>query len=45
MFTHFKNIFDKRERAKGETISKFLGDIVNHPETLAKKLTDAKKSK
>mgnify|MGYP001326852973 CR=1 FL=1 len=43
MFNHFKNIFDKRERGKGETISKFLGEIENHPEALAKKLTEAEK--
>ena len=43
MFNHFKNIFDKREREKGDTISKFLGEIENHPEALAKKLTKAKK--
>ena len=43
MFNHFKNIFDKTEREKGETISKFLGEIENHPEALAKKLTEAEK--
>ena len=41
MFNHFKNIFDKREQENEETISKFLGEIENHPEALAKKLTAA----
>ena len=40
MFDHFKNIFDERKREEGETIGKFLGEIQNNPETLAKKLTD-----
>ena len=43
MFNQFKNIFDKREREKGETMGKFLEDIENHPEALAKKLTEAEK--
>ena len=43
MFNHFKNIFDERKREQGETIEKFLGDIKNNPETLAKKLTDLEK--
>ena len=33
----------KRNEKKGETISKFIGEIENHPEALAKKLTEAEK--
>ena len=40
MFEHFKNIFDERKWEQGETIRKFLGEIQNNPETLAKKLTE-----
>ena len=43
MFDHFKNIFDERKREQGETIEKFLGEIQNNPETMAKKLTDLEK--
>jgi len=40
MYDHFKNIFDERKREQGVTIEKFLGEIKDNPETLAKKLTD-----